>query len=143
MAVRLRLRRLGKKKMPIYQIVAADSHGARDGKFLEIVGRYEPLKNPIGLETKEERIFYWLRNGARPTDTVRSLLQRQGLWMKWGMKRRGVDEAAIQTEMEKWQMAQGEKQQRTEERKARRASARRKRKASAGEGAAAPALAGA
>ncbi|MBX2991573.1 MAG: 30S ribosomal protein S16 [Bacteroidetes bacterium] len=78
MAVRIRLRRVGKKKMPQYHIVAADSRAARNGKFLEIIGRYEPLRNPMLIETKEQRLMYWLKAGARPTDTLRSLLQRNG-----------------------------------------------------------------
>lgn len=140
MAVRLRLRRVGKKKMPFYHIVAADSRAARNGKFLEVIGRYDPLKNPMMISTRDERVFHWLRNGALPTDTVRSLLQRTGLWMKWNMTRKGMDAAAIATEMEKWQMAQAEKRQRDEARKARRTAARRKAKKS-GEAEAAPAAA--
>lgn len=140
MAVRLRLRRVGKKKMPVYHIVAADSRAARNGKFLEVIGRYEPLQHPALVNAREERVFYWLKNGALPTDTVRSLLQYSGLWMKWSLARRGVDEAAIAKEMEKWQMAQAEKLVRHDARRARRASARRKAKKGAeNEGAAAPA----
>lgn len=130
MAVRLRLRRAGKKKMPMYQIVAADSRTARDGKFLENVGRYEPLQNPMQITLKEGRIIHWLKNGAQPTDTVRSLLQRSGLWLRWSLTKRGVDEATIATELEKWQMVQAEKQQRDAARKARRSEARRKAKKS-------------
>ena len=89
MAVRIRLRRIGKKKMPMYHIVAADSRAARNGKFLEVIGRYEPLQNPMVVSTTEDRVFYWLRNGALPTDTVRSLFQRSGLWMKWTMTKKG------------------------------------------------------
>ncbi|MCZ6775528.1 MAG: 30S ribosomal protein S16 [Ignavibacteria bacterium] len=133
MAVRLRLRRIGKKKLPIYHIVAADSRVARTGKFLEILGRYEPLQQPMLITANEDRVFYWLRTGAKPTDTVRSLLKRTGLWMKWNMSRKGVDQATIATEMQKWQMAQVEKNQRHEARKARRLTARRKSKKSAEE----------
>jgi small subunit ribosomal protein S16 len=112
--------------MPAYHIVAADSRAARTGKFLEIVGRYEPLHDPMVISTKEDRLFYWLRTGAQPTDTVRSLLQRNGQWMKWSMVKRGVDTATIAVEMEKWQMAQVERRQRDEARRARRLAARRK-----------------
>lgn len=130
MAVRLRLRRIGKKKMPIYQIVAADSRAARTGKFLEVVGRYEPLQNPIVISTREDRVFYWLKSGARPTDTVRSLFQRAGLWLKWSKMKKGVSEAVLATEMEKWQMAQAEKRQHDEARKVRRKAAQHKAKKS-------------
>lgn len=128
MAVRIRLRRVGKKKMPLYHIVAADSRAARNGKFLEIVGRYEPLQNPMVISTKENRVLYWLNTGALPTQTVRSLFQRSGLWMKWTMMKQGAEESKIAAEMEKWQMAQAEKRQRDEARKARRHAARRKAK---------------
>lgn len=118
--------------MPQYHIVAADSRAARNGKFLEIIGRYEPLQNPMLIETKEDRLMYWLKAGALPTDTLRSLLQRNGMWLKWSLVKRKKDEAAIAGEMEKWQMAQAERRQRDDARRARRLSAKRKAKKSAG-----------
>ena len=137
MAVRLRLRRIGKKKMPVYQIVAADSRAARNGKFLEIIGRYEPRQNPMVISADETRVMHWLKSGALPTDTVRSLFRRNGLWMKWTLKRQGADEAKIAAEFEKFQMAQAEKRQRDEERRARRHAARKAKKQPEGEAAAA------
>jgi len=127
-AVRLRLRRVGKKKMPMYHIVVADSRQSRDGKFLEVVGHYKPLQDPMVITTREERVLYWLKSGALPTDTVRSLMQRTGLWLKWSMVKRGLDQATIATEMEKWQMLQAEKRQRDEARKARRKAVRKAKK---------------
>jgi small subunit ribosomal protein S16 len=136
------LRRVGKKKMPIYHIVAADSRAARSGKVLDVVGRYEPRQHPPLIVSKEARVFHWLKNGALPTDTVRSLFQRTGLWLKWSMTKRGKDEAAIAAEMEKWQMLQAEKSRREAERKARRSAARKKAaKPSEAEAAPAPAAA--
>lgn len=125
MAVHLRLRRIGKKKMPLYHIVAADSRVARNGKFLEVVGRYDPLTNPPLVETKEPRVLAWLKKGAVPTDTVRSLLQRKGLWLRWSLMKRGADEAKIAAEMEKWQMLQADRARRDEERKERRKAAKK------------------
>lgn len=139
MAVRIRLRRIGKKKMPMYQIVAADSRAARNGKFLEVVGRYEPLKNPMVITTREERLFHWLKNGALPTDTVRSLLQRSGIWIKWIMTKQGTEPGKIAAEMEKWQLGQAEKQARDTERRTRRHAARKKARKAKGEPAPAPA----
>ncbi len=124
--------------MPLYQIVAADSRAARDGKFLEIIGRYEPLKNPMLIETKDQRVFHWLKSGALPTDTVRSLFQRNGLWLRWSLTKRGTDEAVIAKHVEKWQMEQAEKRVRDNARKERRVAARRKAK-QAGAPATAPA----
>lgn len=123
--VKLRLRRLGKKKQPIYKIVAADSRAARTGKYIEAVGSYNPRIEPMLIEVKEDRLLYWLKNGAQPTDTVRSLLQRKGLWLKWNLMKRGADEAAIAAALEKWQMLQTEKLRREAEKKARRKAARK------------------
>lgn len=125
MAVRIRLRRMGKKKMPLYHIVAADSRSARTGKFLEVVGRYEPMQNPALITTKEQRLFYWLKHGALPTDTVKSLLRRNGSWIKWSLTRKGADEGTIAKEMEKWQMMQAVKAQKEADRKARKVAARK------------------
>ena len=139
MAVRIRLRRIGKKKTPIYHIVAADSRAARNGKFLEVIGRYEPLQEPLLVSAKEERVLYWLKNGALPTDTVRSLFQRTGLWVKWTMTKQGAEPAKIAAEMEKFQMAAAEKQRHDRERKIRRKAAAKKAKKPEGDAAAAPA----
>jgi small subunit ribosomal protein S16 len=142
-AVRLRLRRVGKKKKPIYHIVAADSRAARNGKFLDVVGRYEPIQNPMVIVTKDDRVMYWLKNGALPTDTVKSLFQRTGLWLRWSLMKKKKDEATIAAEMEKWQMMQETKRQKEIERKARRKARRKAAAAPAGTapGAAAPAAA--
>ena len=75
MAVKLRLTRVGSKKNPIYRIVAADSRSPRDGKFLEIVGRYNPQTEPSTIELDEERIRHWLSKGAQPSNTVQRLLK--------------------------------------------------------------------
>ena len=79
MAVKLRLTRVGSKKNPVYRIVAADSRSPRDGKFLEIVGRYNPQTDPSTIELDEERIKDWISKGAQPSSTVRSLLKAQGV----------------------------------------------------------------
>jgi len=137
-AVRLRLRRIGKKKAPMYQIVAADSRSKRDGRFLEVVGRYEPRQHPAAVTTRDDRVLHWLRHGAHPTDTVRSLLRTTGLWYRWTLTRNGLDDARVATELEKWQMAQGMKRQRVEQRKARRAQRRKSAASKEAEASAAP-----
>jgi small subunit ribosomal protein S16 len=138
--VKLRLRRVGKKKQPIYKIVAADSRASREGKFLEDIGSYNPLLNPMVIELKEDRLFRWLKNGAQTTETVKSLLQRKGLWLKWSLMKKGADEATINAELEKWQLLQADKLRRDADRKARRRAAEKKKKAAGAEApAAAPA----
>ncbi len=79
MAVKLRLTRIGSKKNPIYRVVAADSRSPRDGKFLEIVGRYNPQHNPSLIEIDADKAKAWLDKGATPTETVARLLKSQGI----------------------------------------------------------------
>ena len=80
MAVKIRLARYGAKKRPFYRIVVAESEFPRDGKFVETVGTYNPLTDPAAVTIKAERIRYWLGHGAKPTDTVRSILKTQGFF---------------------------------------------------------------
>jgi small subunit ribosomal protein S16 len=79
-AVRLRLTRVGKKKQPTYRIVAADSRFARDGRYLEIVGTYDPRREPSAITVDNERAVAWLRNGATPSERVEKLLKISGAW---------------------------------------------------------------
>ncbi len=79
MAVRIRLRRTGRKKQPTYRIVVADSRSPRDGKFIEVIGQYAPRSGEQALNLRNDRANYWLDNGAQPSDTVRSLLRKAGV----------------------------------------------------------------
>src|SRR5581483_4155158 len=79
MAVRIRLRRMGRKKMPFYRIVVADSRSPRDGRFIEVIGHYNPRQSEGGLHVDAARADYWLDVGAQPSDTVRSLLRKAGV----------------------------------------------------------------
>ena len=83
MAVKLRLKRMGAKQKPYYRIVAADSRSPRDGRFIENVGTYNPIKQPAEVTIDEQKVMYWLNNGAIPTDTVRSLLSKNGTMKKF------------------------------------------------------------
>ena len=74
--VKIRLRRMGAKKAPFYRVVVADSRFARDGRFIEEIGYYDPTKNPSVVKIDEEKAKQWLSNGAQPTDTVRDLLKK-------------------------------------------------------------------
>ena len=77
--VRIRLRRVGRKKTPVYRIVVADSRAPRDGRFIEIIGQYSPRQGENAINLKTDRATYWLDVGAQPSDTVRSLLRRAGV----------------------------------------------------------------
>jgi small subunit ribosomal protein S16 len=79
-AVKLRLMRMGKKKQPTYRVVAADSRSPRNGRFIEIIGTYEPRLEPSGLRIDNVRAVDWLRKGAKPTDRVETLLKLSGAW---------------------------------------------------------------
>ena len=79
MAVKIRLTRKGTKKKPFYRIVAADIESPRDGRFLELLGTYDPMVEPAAVTLKEDRINYWLGEGAKPSTTVQSILKREGV----------------------------------------------------------------
>ncbi|MGI6239724.1 MAG: 30S ribosomal protein S16 [Christensenellales bacterium] len=77
--VKIRLKRMGMKKVPFYRLVVTDSRSARDGRFIEEIGYYNPLTDPVDLKIDGERAKHWLGNGAQPTDTVRALLKKGGI----------------------------------------------------------------
>lgn len=79
MAVKIRLTRLGDKKAPFYRVVVADSRSPRDGKFIEVLGTYDPLKNPAEVKVDTEKAARWLKNGATPTETAKSVLVKAGV----------------------------------------------------------------
>lgn len=83
MSVRIRLQRSGRKKHPFYRIVVADAYANRDGKFVERIGHYDPMSSNAPLVVDNDRALYWLQQGAQPSDTVKSLLQRAGVWKQF------------------------------------------------------------
>ncbi len=100
MAVKLRLRRMGKKRQPIYKLVAADSRSPRDGKFIEAIGLYNPKTDPATVEIKESRALYWLGVGAQPTLTVKNLLSAQGILLKKELTKKGLKEDEVAAKVE-------------------------------------------
>ena len=88
MAVKIRLTRMGAKKRPSYRIVATDSRSPRDGKYLELIGYYNPLNNPAEVKINEEVALKWLRNGAVLTDTAKNLFSRAGIIKKFNEERK-------------------------------------------------------
>ena len=102
MSVKLRLRRIGRKKIPVYSIVAADQRKARDGRYIEDVGRYYPLREPAEVKLDEERALYWLDNGAQPSDTVRSILYRRGLMLQNHLKQKGEPADKIEKKVQEF-----------------------------------------
>ena len=102
MAVKLRLRRMGKKRQPIYKLVAADSRSPRDGKFIEAIGLYNPKTDPATIDIKESRALYWLGVGAQPTLTVRNLLSSQGIILKKELTKKGLKEEEVVAKVEEF-----------------------------------------
>lgn len=106
MATKLRLQRFGRKNYAFYQIVVADSRAPRDGKFIERVGSYNPNTNPATVDLNFERALYWLQTGAQPTDTVRTILSREGVCLKKhlldGVKKGAFDATAAEAKFEAW-----------------------------------------
>ncbi|MCF7824795.1 MAG: 30S ribosomal protein S16 [Candidatus Marinimicrobia bacterium] len=109
MAVKIRLKRLGKKKQPFYRIVVADSRAPRDGRSIEKLGHYNPVTEPAEFVVNEERLFHWLDEGAQPSDTIFSLLRGRGITLRYELKSRNADEATINKEMQKWELARDER----------------------------------
>lgn len=102
MAVRIRLSRLGRKKRPFYRIIAVDSRAKRDGAFLDNLGTYNPLMDPPEINVNAELTLKWLRVGALPSDTVRSLLRTEGVWLRFRLEKRGYPQSQIDQMMSEW-----------------------------------------
>lgn len=106
MATRIRLQRNGRKSYAFYSIVIADANAPRDGKFTEKIGTYNPNTNPATVDLKFDRALYWVETGAQPTDTVRNILSREGVYMmkhlRGGVKKGAFDEAAAQSKFDAW-----------------------------------------
>ena len=90
MATRIRLRRLGATKRPFFRVVVTDQRNARDGRFIESIGKYHPLEEPSLIDIDEERALHWLRTGAQPSGSVRNLLQVAGIWERFAAERPSV-----------------------------------------------------
>ena len=87
--VRLRLRRIGLKGQPTYRVVAADKESPRDGRFLEILGFYNPRTQPATVQLKEDRVFHWMKNGALPTESVEQVFKAAGVMDRWERFKKG------------------------------------------------------
>ena len=95
----IRLARGGAKKRPFYQIIVTDSRNARDGRFIEIIGQYQPLENPSMINIKDDRALYWLAQGAQPSETVQKILTASGVWEQYEKTRpkKSLQKAAART----------------------------------------------
>lgn len=117
--------------MPVYQIVVADARSPRDGKFLEVVGHYQPTLKPHSITLKKDRVEYWMQCGAQPTTTVNSLIRATGLFYELRLKKLGRSESDIAAEMERWEAAQTARREKRLAIKARRRRAKKEAEAAA------------
>lgn len=99
--VRIRLRRVGMKGQPSYRIVAAEKEMPRDGRFLEILGFYNPRTEPATVEVQEDRIYHWLKNGAQPSDSVKQIFGFSGVTERYERFKAGEDLETLMAESEK------------------------------------------
>ncbi|MGV8017388.1 MAG: 30S ribosomal protein S16 [Ignavibacteria bacterium] len=121
---------MGKKKAPLYKIVAADSRSPRDGRFIESVGNYNPHAEPAQVVLKEERVIHWLTKGAKPTETVRNLLRREGLIMKMRLLKSKASEEKVSEKMQQFIDDKANKLERAKARKLRQKENRAQKKKS-------------
>ncbi|MFU8859903.1 MAG: 30S ribosomal protein S16 [Cyclonatronaceae bacterium] len=100
--VKLRLQRHGRKRLPYYHVVATDIRNKRDGRIIEDLGRYNPVSTPVMVDLKTDRIIHWLQTGAQPTDTVRNLLKKEGIFYRLHLLRWNKSEEEIETTISEW-----------------------------------------
>lgn len=100
--VRIRLRRTGLRGQPSYRIIAADKEAPRDGRFLEILGSYNPRTNPFTFQVNEERVYHWLKNGAQPSESVQKLFNSVGLTQRFERVKAGESLEAVLKEAEEY-----------------------------------------
>ena len=104
---RLRLRRIGLKGQPTYRVVAADSESPRDGRFLEILGFYNPRTQPSTVHLKEDRVYHWMKNGALPTDSVAQVFKSAGVLDRWERFKKGESAETLVKEAEQAEVVRG------------------------------------
>lgn len=100
MSVKLRMKRMGTKKRPFYRVVAIDTRMARDGRFIDIIGHYNPMVNPPQIKMDDDKVYYWLKNGAVPSEKVRELFRKLGLMEKWSLVKKGIAIADLEAKVE-------------------------------------------
>ena len=104
MATKIRLKRIGRRNRPFYRMVVMDSRSRRDGAAIEELGWYNPIDLDKSFSLKDERILHWLKEGAQTTDAAHKLLRRAGIAHKWHLINQGLDDSAVEKEMQKWKL---------------------------------------
>jgi len=117
LSVKLRMRRMGTKKRPFWRIVAIDSRSARDGRFIEILGHYNPMVEPPEIKVDDDRIYYWLDKGALPSEKVGIILKKLGLMERWRILRTGVTIQEVDAKIAERRLKQPKRAEATEKKK--------------------------
>jgi small subunit ribosomal protein S16 len=128
LSVKIRLKRMGSKKNPFYRFVATDSRNARDGRFIETLGYYNPMTDPPDLKIKEEAVIKWMQRGAQPTANTESLLKKMGFMKKWQLIKQGLTGDALESKLNEIKAASTpakSPQERAKEEEAKKAEAAR------------------
>ena len=108
MATKIRLKRIGRRNRPFYRMVVMDSRSRRDGAAIEELGWFNPIDLDHSFSLKEDRILYWLKEGAQTTDATHKLLKKAGVAHKWHLINQGLDNTQVEKEMQKWKLNQDE-----------------------------------
>lgn len=127
MSVKIRMKRMGSKKRPFYRLVAADSRYPRDGRFLEILGYYNPMVEPAEIQLDEDKVYKWLDDGAKPTPNAANVLRTAGLLERWRLLRSGVTVPQLDAKIEELRAKQPKAQERTREKLSKKAIAAAKK----------------
>ena len=123
MAVKIRLKRMGSKKRPFYRLIAADSRSPRDGRFLENLGHYNPMVEPVEIKIDEDKVYKWLGNGAQPTVSAANLLKAQGILERWELFKSGVKIAELDAKIAERRLKQPKAQQKDKKKLSKKAIA--------------------
>lgn len=101
---------MGRRNRPFYRVVVADSRARRDGRFIEQIGTYDPINEKNNFNVKEDRVFHWLKVGAQPSDTVKRMLSKEGIMLKWHLENSNISEDKKKIELQKWEIAKANKE---------------------------------
>ena len=104
MATKIRLKRIGRRNRPFYRLIVIDSRKRRDGASIEQIGWYNPIDPKHSYEIMDDRILYWLGEGAIPSNAVKKIMKREGLALRWHLMQQGVDEKEIEIEIKRWEL---------------------------------------
>ena len=129
MSVKIRLKKMGSKKRPFYRLIAADSRSPRDGRFIEMLGYYNPMVDPPEIQIDDDKVYKWLNQGAKPTGNAANILKQKGLLERWQLLKEGVSIAELDAKIEQRRAKQPRPVIKTEKKLSKKAAEKAKQKA--------------